>query len=75
MQMFLTGRCYCDLRAPYLSCGTVYANEDIWQSTADGAQGFQAKHVTPEFCVKYFSKKYVLVSNNDANRICTVNVE
>ena len=29
----------------------------------------------PELCVKYFSKKYILVSNNDVNRICAVNVE
>ena len=78
MQMFLTGRRYCDFviwgPCTFLA-ERLYADEDIWQNTADVAQSFHAKCVMPELCVKYFSKKYVLVSNNNTNRICTVNVE
>ena len=41
---------------------------------ADVAQSFHAKYVMPELCVKYFSKKYVLVNNNDVNKVSS-NVE
>ena len=74
----LTGRSYCDF-VIWGPCTflveRVYADEDIWQNTADVAQSLHAKCVMPELCVKYFSKKYVLASNNNANRMCTVNVE
>ena len=71
--MFLNGRRYCDfvIWGPRtFLVERICADVDIWQNMAD-----VAKCVMPELCVKYLSKKYVLVSNNDANKMCTVNVE